>query len=109
MCQTLNCDCDERVGTKINSLKFFEELKLFFEEQVSKNIFTEIEEKEPFYIWKNGSKTVKWYAEKWYKCNCCGCLWEFSYPDFPAQGFVRKFPNGFYKPKEIVVDGNVID
>ena len=31
-----------------------------------------------------------------YKCNVCGCLWEFEYPDFPAKGFVRKFENGKY-------------
>ena len=33
------CDCDERIGIKINSWKQFEELKSFFEEQVEKGIF----------------------------------------------------------------------
>lgn len=42
----------------------------------------------------------KWYADKWYKCKCCGTLWEFSYPDFPAKGFVRKFEDGVYYPKD---------
>ena len=32
---------------------------------------------------------------------CCGCLWEFKYPDFPAKGFVRKFADGIYHQKEI--------
>ncbi len=39
---------------------------------------------------------IKWYATKWYKCNSCGCLWEFNYPDFPAKGFVKKYENGKY-------------
>lgn len=43
---------------------------------------------------------VKWYADKWYKCKDCGALWEFDYPDFPASGFVRKFDDGVYRPKE---------
>lgn len=31
---------------------------------------------------------MEWYANKWYRCNKCGTLWEFNYPDFPAKGFV---------------------
>ena len=31
------CDCNERIGIKINSWKQFEELKEFFEEQVKKD------------------------------------------------------------------------
>ena len=42
----------------------------------------------------------KWYADKWYKCKCCGTLWEFRYPDFPAKGFVRKFEDGVYYLKD---------
>ena len=49
---------------------------------------------------------MKWYADKWYKCNVCGTLWEFRYPDFPTRGFVRKFPDGKYTGKEVVKDGH---
>ena len=46
----------------------------------------------PYYIGcsSNGIK-MEWYADKWYKCLECGVLWEFVYPDFPAQGSVRKY------------------
>lgn len=86
-----NCDCDERIGIKINSWKQYEELKSFFENQVHEGIFTEIPVKKPYHIGysANGNK-MEWYAEKWYKCLGCGTLWEFIYPDFPAQGLVRK-------------------
>ena len=40
------------------------------------------------------------YADKWYKCKCCGTLWEFLYPDFPMKGFVRKFPDGKYRMED---------
>ena len=48
------CDCDERIGIKINSWKQFEELKSFFEEQVEKGIFVEKCEKKPYYIGCDG-------------------------------------------------------
>lgn len=87
----MRCDCDERIGIKINSWKQFEQLKTFFEEQVEKGLFIEIPVKKPYYIGHSiNGKVVKWYADKWYKCLECGVLWEFIYPDFPAQGSVRK-------------------
>lgn len=85
------CDCDERIGININSLKQFEELKDFFEEQVEKGLFVEMPVKKPYYIgYSVDGKATKWYADKWYKCLECGILWEFVYPEFPAQGSVRK-------------------
>lgn len=99
------CDCCERIGVKINSMKLFEELQSFFDEQVEQGIFSEIRVKEPYYVWKGFFEKTKWYADKWYKCNVCGVLWEFKYPDFPANGFVRKFPDGKYTGKEVVKDG----
>ncbi len=98
----IECDCKERYGIKINSYKLFEELKNFFEEQVKKGVFNDIPVAEPFYVGHSELKEVKeikeikWYATKWYKCNICGCLWEFDYPDFPAKGFIRKFEDGKY-------------
>lgn len=109
MNKQLLCDCDKRVGTNISSLKLFEELKEFFESQTDINIFEELKSNISYYSWKNGNKKVEWYATKWYKCSCCNCLWEFNYPDFPAEGFVRKFPDGAYKPIEIIVDGKIIE
>ena len=41
-----------------------------------------------------------WYADKWYRCNACGTLWEFQYPNFPAAGEVRKFEDGIYPGPE---------
>ena len=87
----MNCDCNERIGTKINSWKQFEELKEFFEGQIKKGLFIDIPVKKPYYIgYSADGKAMKWYADKWYKCLACGVLWEFKYPDFPAQGSVRK-------------------
>lgn len=92
MVSVTKCDCDERIGIKINSWKQFEELKAFFEEQVEEGIFVEIPVEKPYYIgYSSDGKEMKWYADKWYKCVECGVLWEFIYPDFPAQGSVRKF------------------
>lgn len=91
MVSMITCDCEERIDTKINSVKKFDELKEFFNHQVAMGIFVEIPVAEPNYIGhdKNG-KAIEWYADKWYRCNSCGTLWEFEYPDFPAVGFVRK-------------------
>lgn len=96
----LECDCNERVGVKIDSMKLFRELKEFFHTQIEKGIFKEEEVTKPFYIWKGNGEEKKWYATRWYKCLKCGCLWEFNYPDFPASGFVRKFDDGIYYEKE---------
>ena len=102
MATLIKCDCDERVGIEINSLKLFEELMSFFKSQIVRGIFQDIEVKKPYYIgYDNTNKKYEWYADKWYKCMCCGTLWEFRYPDFPAKGFVKKFPNGKYIVKGI--------
>lgn len=92
MVRTIVCDCKERVSVDINSWKQFKELKHFFDERVKQGIFVETPVEEPFYVWHDDSseEEMTWYADKWYNCLCCGTLWEFSYPDFPAQGFVRK-------------------
>lgn len=97
----MNCDCNERVGIEINSVKLFKELKAFFREQVNKGIFLEVPVETPHYIgYDIYGKAIKWYANKWYRCKDCGTLWEFQYPDFPAKGFVRKFGDGVYRAKE---------
>lgn len=97
----MKCDCDERMGTVIESYKMFEELKAFFEQQVKKGIFDEISVEKPFYIGVGSfGDILKWYADKWYICNICGTLWEFRYPDFPTIGRIRKFEDGVYPESE---------
>lgn len=64
MVRKLSCDCDERVGITIDSIKLFEELKTFFEVQVKNGVFVEEENKEPFYSWKDGHEEMDWYATK---------------------------------------------
>ena len=91
------CDCAERIGIEINSYDLFEDLKTFFENQKEKGIFAELKVDKPYFIgYDIDGSAMKWYADKWYCCNYCGTLWEFAYPDFPAEGFVRKFADGRY-------------
>jgi hypothetical protein len=95
------CDCAERNGVEINSYGLFEELKTFFENQMENGIFSEKKVDTPYFIgYDSDGSAMKWYADKWYYCNCCGTLWEFTYPDFPAEGFVRKFSDGQYYAEE---------
>lgn len=100
MVYTVNCECDEMVGSEINSINLFNKLKAFFEDQVKRGIYKDNPVEAPFYVGKGASTKIEWFASKWYKCNVRGCLWEFEYPDFPAKGFVRKFADGIYHPKE---------
>lgn len=95
------CDCDERYAIKIDSYKLFVELKEFFEKQVDEGVFKEIPVTTPYYIGMDSfGDTLEWYADKLYKCNSCGVLWEFRYPDFPKKGTVRKFEDGIYPEPE---------
>lgn len=94
------CDCEERVGIKVDSYKLFEDLKSFFEVQVQQKVFSDIKVRKPYYIGYDGEGKMKWYADKWYKCKSSGTLWEFRYPDFPALGFVRKFEDGIFHAEE---------
>ena len=72
----------------------------FFQRQVKTEIFQELPVRQPYYIGKGNSGMIEWYADKWYKCNVCGTLWEFKYPDFPACGQIRKFADGIYPEPE---------
>ena len=101
----IQCDCAERTGIEINSYQLFEDLKTFFNTQIETGVFLDVPVTQPYFCGYNlNPKEVKdeykWYADKWYKCKCCGTLWQFSYPDFPAKGFVRKFEDGVYYPKD---------
>jgi acetone carboxylase gamma subunit len=96
----IECDCNERYGIEINTYKLFEELKEFFETKVNMGVFSNVTVTETFYTGKSDINEIKWYSTKWYKCNFCGCLWEFDYPDFPAKGFIKKFDNGRHVMEE---------
>lgn len=87
----MKCDCEERIGVEINSVNQFEELKQYFNAQVKNGTFSDILVEKPYYEWSDeNGREVKWYADKWYKCNVCNTIWEFVHPDFPAKGFVKK-------------------
>ena len=96
MVRELMCECDERYAATIDSFKLFIEVKDFFEDQAEKGIYEDIPVETPYFTGQSVLQTINWSADKWYRCKACGCLWEFTYPDFPALGFVRKFPDGKY-------------
>jgi len=100
MTQEFECECLNRYPAEINSVAFFNEVKAFFEKQVSLGIFEDMPVTKPYYRWKTKDRDVEWYADKWYVCSSCGCLWELQYPEFPAKGVVRKFVDGQFKEEE---------
>lgn len=99
MAWKVECDCEERTKIIIDSLKLFQELLTFFDGQVQNKLFIEEVPNQPYYIWKVDNKEKAWYATKWCRCKACGCFWELNYPDFPANGFVRKFPDSINKER----------
>ncbi len=96
MVSSLKCECSNRYGTDINSVKDFDEIKLFFDKQVINGVYLEEKVLTPYYVWKEKNEHIEYYATKWYRCKLCGCLWEFNYPDFPSKGFVNKYEDGIY-------------
>ncbi len=100
MVYKISCECKKRFDADIDSIKLFEEIKEFFKSQVKIGVYEEISVQQPYYIGESALQTIQWYADKWYKCKVCGCLWELVYPDFPAHGFVRKLEDGIYRIKE---------
>jgi len=96
MVQKIKCQCLNKNEMMISTYQEFIEMKNFFQEQISSGVFEEIDVKQPYYIGYSRRQTIRWFADKWYKCKVCGCLWEFNYPDFPAAGFTRKFNDGIY-------------
>ena len=91
MVYKVKCDCSERIETEINSIKQFEFFKEFFQEQISKEIFKDIPVQKPISFLDDNNEIVNSsYPDKWYKCQKCGCVWAFKYPDFPAKGMIYK-------------------
>jgi hypothetical protein len=98
----ITCECRNRFETKIDSFNLFQDIKSYFENQIELGIYEDILVKRPYYTGYSNIKNmdIKYYTTKWYICKVCGCLWEFNYPDFPAQGFVRKFDNGIHTSQQ---------
>jgi len=87
----IKCDCLERTEQTIKTAVQFDEAREFFKKMIEDKIYTEIDVQKPYHTGKlSNGKIVEWYADRWYKCNICGQVWEFLYPDFPASGNIRK-------------------
>ena len=78
------CLCEGTTDEKINTQKRFEEIKALFEEHEE---YVQISPLKPYYSYEDKN----YYSNKWYRCSVCGCVFEFNYPDFPAQGFLKKY------------------
>jgi hypothetical protein len=100
MNSALVCECDNRYPAEIDSQALFSEIQAFFDGEVLSGVYADVPVTKPYYSWFADGKSKKWYADKWYQCQVCGCLWEFQYPDFPANGAVRKFVGGEYEGEE---------
>lgn len=96
------CECRERYEMTISSKILLDETKAFFEQQKSQCIYQEMPVTQPYHIGYDRvlNRERGWYADKWYRCTQCGCLWELADPDYPAKAFVRKFQDGKYKMTE---------
>lgn len=105
MVSSLTCECCNRYETDINSVNSFNEIKLFFDEQVKIGVYLEEQVLKPYYVWEDDKEHIEYYATKWYRCMVCGCLWEIKYPDFPSKGFVKKYDDGIYTGT-IVINNN---
>lgn len=92
----MKCNCYNIPNYDIDSLKCLEDTKRFFQEGIHQGIYREVPVRKPYHTYKDEYQDVKWYANKWYKCCVCKCLWEVLYPNPPAFGFVRKLPPGQY-------------
>lgn len=91
----INCDSEKRYGTEIISLKMFDEINDFFIRCCNNKIYKEKKIKKPYYL---HNYFLRCYADKWYRCKCCGTLWELKFPDEKGGAWVRKFSNGKYRP-----------
>lgn len=95
----LKCNCNTCNEAAISTFKELKRFNSFFEKGIQEGYFVSQKPEAPFYVYEDKNRKVEWYATQWYKCNSCGCLWELEEPDFPANGFVRKFPTGKYLPR----------
>lgn len=99
MVRKIECECAERYEAKIDTWKLYQEIKDFFVSQTELGVYEDIPVTKPYFIGHSSTGSLSWFADRWYRCRKCGCLWELTYPDFPAYGFVRKFSDGVYKER----------
>lgn len=90
----IKCECKNRYGTEITSLQMFEEINNYLLDCKHRNEYKEIIFKKPYCSFGLFDKR---YASKWYKCKCCGTLWEINYPDEKGGAWIRKFSDGKYR------------
>jgi hypothetical protein len=95
MVPELACECLDRNDTTIDTWELYEEIRKYFMDMISLGIYVDIPVTESYFEGKSERQTLEWLADKWYKCRICGYLC----PDFPAGGFVRKFPDGKYQKR----------
>jgi len=100
---SIKCECNERYEAKIDSFNLFQEIKSYFEEEVSRGAYEDVPVKKPLQVLDDHKNVVtQWYPTKWYKCNVCGTLWAFLHPEFPAKGSVYKLDtSGNIRPDSI--------
>lgn len=103
MVKMIQCECLSLDELEINSYKLFEEIKAYFNKELEENMFQDIPVKKPLQIIDDkGFCVTQWYPNKWYKCNECGIIWAFGYPEFPAKGYVYKLNSSGSPVKESI-------
>jgi len=95
MVQIGDCSCKEHYAIYIDSWDLFVEVKCFLEGEHNKGVFKDITKIKPldFGTSETGEQILH-YTQRLFKCKICDCIWALRYPDFPARGFVGKYPDG---------------
>jgi len=91
----IKCECNERYSADIDSWKLFLEVRGFLEKGLADGVFKDATVIKPLDFGKNEVGEQIWhYTQRLFVCRVCGCLWALRYPDFPAHGYVGKYPEG---------------
>ena len=94
MVHGLNCDCTKREDIKIDSYELFKALKDEFEQLVEVGTLKDISDYGQIWYEDGGEeKQIYRTTRKVYQCIICGCKWVFMYPEFPANGYIKKIGN----------------
>jgi hypothetical protein len=60
------------------------------EQRLQENTLAEVLVEQPYSIEFSTDEIGLFVADKWYRCQVCGSLWELVRPDFPTKGIFRK-------------------
>ena len=91
MVQINFCKCNELETKRINSYEEFETIRAYFNTKVLNGIYEETSEFHELKLYADlGNVTVRWNADKSYRCKYCGQHWALEYPNFPAVGSIYK-------------------